>query len=139
MLNHSVRPTATDDQKEKDDKETRGQQARGQCKPGGESKGNRLNDGTTLELTQSKGEDKEGDRDDVSETDETSGEAQLARKVREPGEPTSAEISDHNITHLPFRSWCAHCVRGKSNNDPHRRRPADEPEIPTIGMDYCSM
>ena len=27
--------------------------------------------------------------------------------------PTEHEVKEHEISHLPFRNWCAHCVRGK--------------------------
>ena len=37
-------------------------------------------------------------------------------------------------THIPYRSWCAHCVRGRGRNDPHRsggggRGPRDHPHL----------
>ena len=28
------------------------------------------------------------------------------------GMPTQSEIDDHNVDHLPFRSWCVSCVCG---------------------------
>ena len=35
-------------------------------------------------------------------------------KVRkDPGEPTKEEINRHNVTHLPYRSWCPICVKAK--------------------------
>ena len=33
------------------------------------------------------------------------------------------EVYDaHQLTHLPFRSWCDHCVEGKAVDDAHRPR-----------------
>ena len=37
-------------------------------------------------------------------------------------------------THIPCRSWCAHCFRGRGRNDPHRsgggrRGPRDHPHL----------
>ena len=37
-------------------------------------------------------------------------------------------------THIPYRSWCAHCIRGRGRNDPHRSRggrrgPGDHPDL----------
>ena len=29
--------------------------------------------------------------------------------------PSRREIEEHMATHIPFRSWCPHCVRGKRN------------------------
>ena len=38
-------------------------------------------------------------------------EAQAPRAVKPPVKPTKEEVSEHMISHLPFRAWCAHCVR----------------------------
>ena len=32
---------------------------------------------------------------------------------QDPKEPTKVEREEHEKTHLPFRSWCRHCVRGR--------------------------
>ena len=34
-------------------------------------------------------------------------------KMNDPKEPTSEERKVHELTHLPFRSWCRHCIRGR--------------------------
>ena len=56
-------------------------------------------------------------------------------------EPTKAEREQHEITHMPYRSWCEHCVRGKAVGGHHHRRiPEDmEGRIPMISMDYMYM
>ena len=33
--------------------------------------------------------------------------------------PSEAEVEQHELTHLPFRSWCRHCVRAKGKESPH--------------------
>ena len=38
---------------------------------------------------------------------------------RKPEEPTKEERRVHKITHLPFRSWCPHCVKARAKNWPH--------------------
>ena len=30
--------------------------------------------------------------------------------------PSQKEVEEHERTHLPFRSWCEHCVKGKQNH-----------------------
>ena len=35
--------------------------------------------------------------------------------------PSQAEIEEHMLTHVPFRSWCKFCVLGKSVSNPHRK------------------
>ena len=34
--------------------------------------------------------------------------------------PSQEEVDRHMATHLPFRSWCEFCVRGKAKNAVHK-------------------
>ena len=52
----------------------------------------------------------DGDEQDAEE------EAERPRGLRDPGTPSAAEVAEHNLTHIPTRPWCAHCVRGKSKD-----------------------
>ena len=66
------------------------------------------------------------------------------RVRRAPDEPTQKEREEHEATHIPYRSWCRHCVRGRAVNRPHRREQAekgDEPDkkVPKVSMDYFFM
>ena len=56
-----------------------------------------------------------------------------------PHQPTKAEIEAHEITHLPYRNWCAHCVAGKGVSSPHSHSHSDERIGITISMDHCFM
>ena len=56
-----------------------------------------------------------------------------------PYQPTKAEIEAHEITHLPYRNWCEHCVAGKGVSSPHISGPAGDRIGITISMDYCFM
>jgi hypothetical protein len=51
--------------------------------------------------------------------------------------PTEQEVQQHDITHLPFRSWCPHCVSGKARNRPHRKLKDKVHQVPNIVVDYC--
>ena len=42
------------------------------------------------------------------------------RSIGDPRLPTQAEVDDHNITHMPYRNWCPHCVRGRGKDLDHR-------------------
>ena len=64
-------------------------------------------------------------------------EANAAKPMRDPGQPTQAERDAHEATHLPFRIWCADCVAGRRDNPAHKKVPADEPAKPEVLMDYC--
>ena len=69
-------------------------------------------------------------------------EAVKAKTVRYDPRPSELEVEEHNITHLPYRSWCPHCVRGKAPAGQHRKRNKQEKvndEVPVVSMDYCYM
>ena len=59
--------------------------------------------------------------------------------VRTVGKPSSQrELDEHMITHIPYRSWCKHCISGRGQNDHHRRQLADrEQDVPTVSVDYA--
>ncbi len=48
--------------------------------------------------------------DEVEQEDE----AGAPRTVNVNTPPCQDEINRHNAAHLPFRSWCPHCVKGKA-------------------------
>lgn len=62
-------------------------------------------------------------------------------KVRkDPGSPSAEEVRKHSATHLPYRSWCKHCVNGRGITHPHLAHKHNiEEEIPTVGIDYHYM
>ena len=89
-----------------------------------------------------KGEDKQEEDDEKEDELE---EAVKVRVRRAPGEPTKKEREEHEATHIPYRDWCAHCVRGRATNRPHRADKEKEDEedkqhkVPRISMDYFFM
>ena len=46
--------------------------------------------------------------------------------------PTQKERAEHDTTHIPFRSWCDHCVMGRGKSAPHNRRQHDDEDAHTI-------
>ena len=57
----------------------------------------------------------------------------------QPVLPSEAEVEAHNVSHLPFRSWCSACVRGRGLSLGHRRvvaKTKEAEQIPTISVDY---
>ena len=57
--------------------------------------------------------------------------------LRSPTEPTKREREEHALTHVPFRDWCAHCVRGRGISSPHpRSSERSEDSVPLIAGDY---
>ena len=65
-------------------------------------------------------------------------ECQTVKPVKAPDQPTPAELEEHRITHLPYRSWCEHCIRGRGIGQRHHRStPASS--IPIVAVDYFFM
>ncbi len=72
------------------------------------------------------------------EADVGAGEGRVAKPRPNTREPSRAEREAHELTHIPYRSWCRHCVRGKAVEDPHRKSTDCEERggDPRISMDY---
>ena len=64
--------------------------------------------------------------------------ARRPERMADPKLPSKAEVEEHQKTHLPFRSWCRHCVRGRGVEEPHRRQTA-EVGMPEIHLDFMFM
>ena len=58
------------------------------------------------------------------------------KKMQDKKMPTRTEIEEHHLTHLPFRSWCHHCVRGRGKELPHKRG-GEQGELPELHVDMC--
>ena len=43
------------------------------------------------------------------------------------------------MTHIPFRSWCPHCVQGRGLGEKRGRRVGRQHEIPRVGIEYWYM
>jgi hypothetical protein len=80
-------------------------------------------------------EKKEGEFE--NEDNIESGE-RVPRKLHDPKLPSEEDIKAHSLTHLPYRSWCVHCVRGKGKSMAHRKQDELQ-EHREIHVDYCFM
>ncbi|CAK9105213.1 unnamed protein product [Durusdinium trenchii] len=60
--------------------------------------------------------------------------------LRVPIGPTEEEKREHMISHIPYRSWCADCIRGKGLAGAHRKQrlgqDAKEQRRPLIALDF---
>ena len=64
-------------------------------------------------------------------------EVELPKKVYYDTRPSKEEVELHNLTHLPYRSWCPHCVKGKAKRRHHRRKENNRVSgVPVISVDY---
>ena len=55
-----------------------------------------------------------------------------------PDQPTARDIELHNLSHMPYRSWCPFCVAGRRNNSGHRTTKSVR-KIPLIVADYAAV
>ena len=55
--------------------------------------------------------------------------AQAPRSLHVPKEPAAQERAAHELTHLPFRSWCKTCVRSKSRHDHSKKFRLKQPVL----------
>ena len=54
----------------------------------------------------------------------------------DPGKPTKQERIANEMCHVPYRSWCRHCVRGRAIGRQRRRIPkSGVPEMPRASID----
>lgn len=93
--------------------------------------------------TRGEGETVEGDAgEEIEETPEEDPEEFGQRKTQtyaDPRKPSQrGEVDEHNITHLPYRSWCRHIVRGRGKQTDHRvQADADSRTVPEFHFDWC--
>ena len=77
-------------------------------------------------------EDGEGGEDESMQ--EVAEEGRRTPFMKSENQPWSQEVQEHMKTHIPYSSWCAHCVRGRGRNVPRRsgggrRGPRDHPHL----------
>ena len=53
------------------------------------------------------------DDDNDDDDDDVEAGSRSAVKVAAPKQPTDKELEEHELTYLPFRSWCKECVQGR--------------------------
>jgi hypothetical protein len=59
-------------------------------------------------------------------------------KMNDPKEPKKQEREEHEKTHLPFRSWCRHCIRGRGKEAAHRKQEGGG-GLPEVHFDFAFM
>ena len=59
------------------------------------------------------------------------------RRLVDPRLPTEEEKKIHDLTHIPYRNWCPHCVRGRGKDLDHRKGVEEERGLSEFSFDYC--
>ena len=57
--------------------------------------------------------------------------------LTDPRMPTKAEIDEHELSHVPYRNWCPHCVMGSGKDLDHRKGIEEERGLSEFSFDYC--
>ena len=74
------------------------------------------------------------------EAAEDASEEGVAAKAKPlQSQPTRDDVAHHNLTHIPYRSWCECCVKGRAVDDPHRRAGHGHSDVEVVSLDYCWM
>ena len=68
---------------------------------------------------------------------EVSEEAVPCRRLVDPKRPSQEEIDEHYKTHLPFRNWCPHCMRGKAKALGCKKSDKVAGDLEEFHLDYC--
>ena len=58
---------------------------------------------------------------------------------RSPKQPTPDEKLAHDACHVPFRSWCPHCVAAAAKATPHRKGSDEDNAVACHHLDYWFM
>ena len=78
----------------------------------------------------------------IGEEAEEESERAIIVKVKHRPELLNQEEVDQHFAanHVPFRSWCKHCVMGRSDGNAHRKsKNHDQQEVTTVSCDYGYM
>eukprot|EP00971_Amphidinium_carterae_P058038 1147824-Amphidinium_carterae.1 len=59
-------------------------------------------------------------------------EANVPKGYKSSTRPTQQEIDEHNLTHLPYRDGCKHCVQGKNKSQHHQREGLTKQSITQV-------
>eukprot|EP00439_Symbiodinium_sp_Y106_P044705 s6061_g5.t1 len=82
------------------------------------------------------------DRPTAGENAEQETEDRSALKpkmLKVPGEPLENERRLHELTHLPYRDWCEHCVRSKGRQSHAVKKKKKTDRQPVIQIDFSFM
>ena len=64
-----------------------------------------------------------------TDNEEETQQAQRPRGMKAPQQPTRQERFEHELTHLPYRTWCPICVKSKGRTDNHPKQTSKQPVI----------
>ena len=64
-------------------------------------------------------------------------EVEPLKEAPSPQKPSAADVKEHRVKHIPYRSWCRECVEGKALGEQRgHAKDACESKIAVVGADY---
>ena len=80
------------------------------------------------------------DEEIANRSEDDNNESVPANAAPRPKRPSKAEMDEHMLSRLPYRSWCAHCVKGKAKSKRHSYTTCSSDRgIPLVTLDYMYM
>jgi hypothetical protein len=73
----------------------------------------------------------------IEQEQEQADEGQPAVTRPRPPTPTQEEIEQHEFTHVPYRSWCQHCVKARARDLQHKRGGGSDDTVDKVMLDFC--
>lgn len=77
------------------------------------------------------------DEAEEEKTDEVNHESEEGRKptsITVPYTPSLKDVEEHNLTHIPFRAWCVHCVKARGLEGQHRQKTNADVDNPMLSV-----
>ena len=71
----------------------------------------------------------------ITEDEDIQQSALPAKGIKAPQQPTEQERKEHNLTHLPYRSWCSICVESKARANNHPQQKTSK--LPVVQCDFA--
>jgi hypothetical protein len=91
-------------------------------------------DAEKAELAKDDGSDLDAERDEDGLGVEEG--SRRTQKMMDPRKPSPEEVAEHEMTHLPYRNWCRHCIKGRGREMPHKKSKGP-PGLPEAHFDFC--
>ena len=84
------------------------------------------------------GQGDQAESDNEEENEKEYGEREV-KKVKVLVKPSPDKVEAHERTHLPFRSWCEACVKGRGKEEACRKGDGGggERNLPEVHFDFC--
>ena len=84
--------------------------------------------------TSDEGNDEDGEDEGPQRLGKDEGVGRM-RNIGDPRLPSRKEVEEHYLTHVPYRNWCPHCVRGRGKDLDHRKAVEEDRRIREFSFD----